>query len=442
MNQRNKKNTINQTQYNQNESLKYQLNSTITGNHIINRFDKITEKQISNVLCFSHLRWNFVFQRPQHLLTRWAKDVNVYYFEEPEFTDQDTISLKEVKDGKVTILTPILKLGTSEKEVSKYSEILLLKFIKINQIKDFIAWYYTPMALTFTSNIKPTLTIYDCMDELSGFKGAHPNLTKYEMALMNISDVVFTGGHHLFEHKKHLHKNIYPFPSSIDQEHFESGIGLPDPKDQKHIPHPRAGFFGVIDERLDIDLLDKIARNMPDFHFIMIGPVIKIDPETLPRHANIHYLGQKKYEELPIYLANWDVAILPFAKNESTKFISPTKTPEYLAAGKPVISTSIHDVVKPYGESNLVQIADTEDEFAQALQNALVQSKDIAWQLKVTNMLKTNSWDITYDKMRTIVGKSLMQKDKIEDDLFQLNLDPKNNNSGLRELKNLSNGTI
>jgi UDP-galactopyranose mutase len=279
------------------------------------------------------------------------------------------------------------------------------------------------------------------MDELTGFKGAHPDLTKNERRLMKLADVVFTGGHHLYEHKKDLHNNIYPFPSSIDQDHFESGKGKSDPSDQKSIPHPRAGFFGVIDERLDIELLGQLAAEMPDFHFIMIGPVVKIDPASLPKYSNIHYLGQKNYKELPQYLANWDVAILPFAKNDSTRFISPTKTPEYLAAGKPVVSTSIHDVVNPYGEKGLVQIADDVTAFAAAIRLALKQKEDATWIKKVSDNLKTNSWDITYDKMRKIVGKSLMQKDKIEEDLFQLNLTPGLSKLGLRELKNLNNET-
>lgn len=439
MNQRNNKESkiiINQT-----ENYKYQITRALNGTHATKGFEKLTERQVSSVICFSHLRWNFVFQRPQHLLTRWSKDVEVYYFEEPEFGDYDTISLKEAKDEHVTVLTPYLKYGMSENEANKYIEILLLKFIKMNKISDYIAWYYTPMAINFTKNLKPTLIIYDCMDELSGFKGAHPDIVRHERTLINMSDVVFTGGHHLYEHKKHLHDNIYPFPSSIDQDHFESGAESPDPFDQKNIPHPRAGFFGVIDERLDIELLDNLALAMPDFHFVMIGPVVKIDPDTLPRHFNIHYLGQKKYKELPQYLAHWDVAILPFAKNDSTKFISPTKTPEYLAAGKPVVSTSIRDVVKPYGEKGLVQIADSVTAFADAIRYSLNQRNDEAWIKKVSDNLRTNSWDITYEKMRKIIGKSLMQKDKIEEDLFQLNLKPGLIKPDMRELKNLNNET-
>lgn len=439
MNQREKKNQI--SNINQPEITSYQISNAINGTNATRGFEKLTEQQIANVICFSHLRWNFVFQRPQHLLTRWAKDVNVYYFEEPEFGDHDPIVLRETLDGNVTILTPLLKHGMSEIEVHRYTEILLLSYIKNKKIKNYISWYYTPMALSFTKNINPSIIIYDCMDELSGFKGAHPDLTKNERLLMKKADVVFTGGHHLYEHKRDLHENIHPFPSSIDREHFESGIGKTDPADQRNIPHPRVGFFGVIDERLDIELLDKVAQLLPEYHFIMIGPVVKIDKEQLPVHKNIHYLGQKNYSELPYYLGNWDIAILPFARNASTKFISPTKTPEYLAAGKPVVSTSIRDVVKPYGEKGLVQIADDPHDFSNAIKKALNQIKDETWKKKVKDNLRTNSWDITYDKMRKIVGKSLMQKEKIAEDLFQLNLNSRKNNLDLRELKNLNNET-
>lgn len=441
MNQGNKKQNISNNR-NPNENLKYQISRVLNGEQATRGFEQLTEKQILNVICFSHLRWDFVFQRPQHLLTRWAKDVNVYYFEEPILGDYDTISLKETKDeNNVIILTPYLKDGMSESEVNRYVEILLVKFLKTNKITDYLSWYYTPMAIKFTRTLKPTMIVYDCMDELSGFKGAHPELTKNESILMKRADIVFTGGHHLYEHKKQFHENIYPFPSSIDQEHFESGLGLPDPYDQKNIPHPRAGFYGVIDERLDIELLDGIAKAMPDFHFVMIGPIVKIDPSSLPRHGNIHYLGQKKYKELPAYLANWDVAILPFAKNDSTKFISPTKTPEYLCASKPVVSTSIRDVVMPYGEKGIVQIADNVTSFADAIRYSLGQKDDETWQKKVNEILRTNSWDLTYSKMRKIVGKSLMQKDKIEEDFFQLNLTPKKDKLGMRGLKKLKDET-
>jgi UDP-galactopyranose mutase len=371
----------------------------------------IEKPEIKNIICFSHLRWDFVFQRPQHLLTRWSKELPVYYIEEPVFGNFEVNFLKARNyNDNLTIITPHIQEESGEKEIQIYLEEAVKKLIQWNNISDYMFWYITPMAMPFTKNLNPTMVVYDCMDELSHFKGAHPDMIKNESALLKFADVVFTGGHYLYEYKKDKHNNIYPFPSSIDQKHFESGLSCADPADQASIPHPRVGFFGVIDERLNIDLLDGLARSLPNIHFVMIGPVVKIDPATLPRHANIHYLGQKAYAELPAYLGNWDIAFLPFAKNDSTRFISPTKTPEYLCCAKPVVSTSIRDVVVPYGEMGLVLISDTVSEFAIAIKKALQMTNDNSWKKKVKQVLKSNSWDLTWLGMKKIIYNTLIAK--------------------------------
>ncbi|HLP73032.1 MAG TPA: glycosyltransferase [Bacteroidales bacterium] len=367
--------------------------------------------RIKDVLCFSHLRWNFVFQRPQHLLSRWAREHRVFFIEEPVFTDHESNFLKTVYvDSRLIIITPHVSRRYGEAEVNGYLRESVIQIVSWYQVSKYLLWYLTPMAVEFTSGLSPEITVYDSMDELSSFRGAHPNMLKNEERLMKMADVVFTGGQSLYEYKKHRHHNIHPFPSSIDQRHFESGIDGPDPADQSGIGHPRVGFFGVLDERLDIDLLDKLALFMPDVNFIMIGPVVKIDPASLPKHENIFYLGQKNYSELPFYLGGWDVAILPFAKNESTRFISPTKTPEYLAAGKPVVSTSIHDVVIPYGELGLVEIADDAETFAFAVRKLLGRKDKSGWELMVKDQLKGNSWDLTWTRMRDVIYNTLEEK--------------------------------
>jgi UDP-galactopyranose mutase len=368
---------------------------------------------IKNIICFSHLRWNFVFQRPQHLLTRWARECRVFYFEEPIRGNFDTDFLRTVYSNSglnLTIITPYINDSRDSREINRFLTQSLKDIIKWYQIENYLLWYLTPMAVEFAADLDPEITVYDSMDELSCFKGAHPNMIPNENILLELADVVFTGGYNLYEYKKNRHNNIHPFPSSIDQKHFESGIGNPDPHDQSSIQHPRVGFFGVIDERLDIDLLSELAIRMPDVQFIMIGPVVKIDPEILPKHKNIHYLGQKKYGELPSYLANWDVAILPFAKNDSTRFISPTKTPEYLSAGRPVVSTSIRDVVVPYGEMGLVEIADNCVDFADAIRRLLNMKDKAGWSARVREHLKSNSWDLTWARMREVIYKTLDQK--------------------------------
>lgn len=363
----------------------------------------------TDLVCFSHLRWNFVYQRPQHLLSRFAKHYRVFFIEEPVFNAAKDICDITLNDEKVWVVVPHLKGNYSEAEevITRQKFLLNSLFIKM-QIEHYMFWYYTPMALRISNHFKPQLVIYDCMDELSAFKSAPGSIRELEAQLFNKADVVFTGGQSLYEAKKHCHHNIYPFPSSIDREHFyKARTFKTEPADQKIIPHPRIGFYGVLDERFDIDLVVEVAQRKPDWQMILIGPVVKIDPDSLPKLANLHYLGGKSYNELPSYLAGWDIAMIPFALNESTKYISPTKTPEYLAAGKPVISTSIRDVVNPYGENELVYIADTADQFIKAATFELGNKNKVVWKDKVDNFLSQNSWDRTWYKMLQLINESL-----------------------------------
>ena len=362
-----------------------------------------------DLLCFSHLRWGFVFQRPNHLLSRFSKHQRVFFIEEPIFQDgEDRFHIENYNDN-LYVVTPHLPHGLNAADVHKRLQKMISSLVLQMQINRFYSWYYTPMALPFTEHLNPELVVYDCMDELSAFKFAPPELIQYEKDLFAKADVVFTGGHSIFESKKNAHHNIYSFPSSIDKHHFGQARKMKtEPEDQKAIPQPRFGFFGVIDERFDIDLIDAVAKARPEWQFVLLGPVVKIDPATLPNHANIHYLGGKKYDELPSYIAGWDIALIPFAMNESTKFISPTKTPEYLAAGKPVISTPIRDVVSPYGDNKLVHIVSNAEEFIAAAETELAKTRRTAWQKKVDEFLAGNSWDRTWSQ--TVRQRRLMYK--------------------------------
>jgi UDP-galactopyranose mutase len=364
-----------------------------------------------DLLCFSHLRWGFVFQRPNHLLSRFSKHQRVFFIEEPMFTDGDEKLHIENYNENLYVVTPNLKHGLSTDEITKRLQKWITSLMLQMQVKRYYSWYYTPMALPFTEHLNPELVIYDCMDELSAFKFAPADITQREKTLFAKADIVFTGGHSIYEHKKKAHHNIYSFPSSIDKTHFGKARKIKsDPPDQAHIPHPRFGFFGVIDERFDIEMIDAVAKAKPDWHFVLLGPVVKIDPATLPMHDNIHYLGGKSYEELPSYIAGWDVATVPFAINESTRFISPTKTPEYLSAGKPVISTPIRDVVSPYGNNGLVHIVFNADEFIIAAENELAKKRKTAWLKKVDEFLVGTSWDRTWSQMVRNIEETLAQR--------------------------------
>jgi glycosyltransferase involved in cell wall biosynthesis len=353
-----------------------------------------------DLVCISHLRWDFVFQRPQHLLTRAARERRVFYIEEPQLVDQPTASMVTRRvAASLTVAVPHIPRTATRPETLRLQSELLQGFLQEEAITDFALWLYTPMALEFTHQLAPTTVVYDCMDELAGFAGAPPELVALEQELFQRAHVVFTGGHTLYEAKQTKHPNVHPFPSSVDVSHFaRARRHAHDPEDQRVIPHPRIGFYGVIDERMDYDLLRGVALARPDWHLVMIGPTAKVDPATLPTGSNIHYLGAKRYEELPDYIGGWDVAMLPFARNDATRFISPTKTPEYLAAGLPVVSTSIRDVVRPYGELGLAHIADTVDQFVAAIDAALRGSPQ-AHLAAADDYLQHLSWDRTWTAM-------------------------------------------
>ncbi len=368
-----------------------------------------------DLVCLSHLRWNFVYQRPQHLLSRCAKNRRVFFVEEPVFSAGTDWRLDvSIHESGVWVVVPHLSAEISEETGQKIQQEMLNDLLKAAEIQQYILWYYTPMAVSFTNHLKPVAVVYDCMDELSAFQGAHPQLKANESELLKRANVVFTGGHSLYEAKQHQHPNIHAFPSSIEKEHFaKARYFVEEPTDQKDIPHPRLGFFGVIDERMDIELLRGIAEAKPDWHLVIIGPVVKIDRAILPNNPNIHYLGGKSYQQLPEYLAGWDIAMLPFAINESTKFISPTKTPEYLAAGKPVISTPIRDVVHPYGEKGLVRIASNASEFVACAEEILKEGADsTSWLDEVDEFLADNSWDNTWGEMLGLIESAIEVRSK------------------------------
>ncbi|MEO6580913.1 MAG: glycosyltransferase family 1 protein, partial [Sphingomicrobium sp.] len=366
------------------------------------------------LLCLSHLRWDFVFQRPQQLMTRLAANNNVLFWEEPIFASPDAAATVERRTGApgLTVLTPRLPEGLTKEQQDEALE-MLLRAETQGTNKPLIRWFYTPMMLSFARGIEAECTVYDCMDELSGFDFAPAELKSLESELLAAADLVFTGGHSLYEAKSVLHPRVHAFPSSVDTSHFRTAREvMSEPSDQPCASGPRLGFVGVIDERFDRDLLKAAAAARPDWTFVMVGPVVKIDPDSLPVADNIHYLGGKQYAELPAYLAGWDVALMPFAINAATKFISPTKTPEYLAAGKPVVSTPIVDVVRQYGELEAVAIASTAREFIEACERmiALDRAPGAAWHFEVEMALSQMSWDNVVREMSELIHGVLRAK--------------------------------
>ena len=358
------------------------------------------------IVALSHLRWDFVYQRPQHLLSRAVRQHRVLYVEEPQ--RDAPIPFMEVREDAcgVTIAVPHLSASSTVSDL----RLLLDQQLARENIQNLVLWYYTPMALAFSDHLRPSAVVYDCMDELSAFAGAPPELPGAEVALLKRADLVLTGGHSLYVSKQRLHQNVHEFPSGVDVEHFAAARRIhDDPPDQSTIPKPRIGFFGVLDERLDRQLLASVAAQASGWAFVLIGPVTKINPNDLPHGPNLHYLGPKSYDDLPRYIAGWDVAMMPFALNAATKYISPTKTPEYLAAGKPVVSTPIADVVRTYGDIGLAHIADTPELFVQRIRDALCEPtpRRLA---RAQEVLSTQSWDEIWSRVSERVRAALIER--------------------------------
>ncbi len=362
------------------------------------------------LLVLSHLRWDFVFQRPQHLLTRAARDYQVFFVEEPVI-EGNRPGVRILDRGGVTVVQPLLPPDTDPAIARLHQGDVAERIAAQAEGRPLVLWYYTPMALAFGHRIAADAIVFDKMDELSAFAFAPPDLIALEGALMASADVVFTGGVSLYTAARDRNPEVHCFPSSIDAAHFGAARASvsADPADQLAIPRPRIGFFGVIDERMDLPLIAEVAARRPDWQLVMIGPTAKIDPASLPQAPNLHWLGGKAYADLPAYMAHWDVGWMPFAMNESTRFISPTKTPEFLAAGLPVVSSPIPDVVEPYGRRGLVAIAATASDSIAAIERLLAETgaERSARLALVDTHLAGNSWDATWAAMQTLISGAL-----------------------------------
>lgn len=361
---------------------------------------------MQTIIVMSHLRWDFVFQRPQHLLSRLAKHYQVVFFEEPVFYEKEHLAVISTPHPNVTVHTPHtpVKAAGFHDDQLPYLKPLVRQLILEHE--DHIAWFYTPMAISLLDELHPSLIVYDCMDELAAFKNSPKQLLQRENALFKTADIVFTGGPSLFRAKRERHPNVHCFPSSVDVKHFTRSLERTSADTHpalKLLPQPRLGFYGVIDERVDIDLIAKLADAHTEWQIILVGPVVKIDAAELPQRPNIHYLGQQPYSQLPRLLASWDVCLLPFALNESTRFISPTKTLEYMVAELPIISTNVPDVVELYGRA--VSVTTSTGEFISACEKALWETpQERADKTRAMHdIVSSGSWEATVEKMHRLL---------------------------------------
>lgn len=377
------------------------------------------------IVCLAHLGWDFVWQRPQHILSRLAQQYHypVYYINEPYLDPVPRATLKLVdqrpnlaayqtlfpdhddfarQDQTAVYVDLVTQLLTDEGVLCRNGEPAARRPL--------ILWFYTPMPYYFAERLPADLIVYDIMDELANFKGAPADIKQRATTLLAQADVAFAGGLSLYEAHRELHSNLHLFRSGVDVAHFRLHDDTPVAPEISGLPAPVLGYYGVIDERLDLALIDQVAADHPEWSVVLVGPVVKIDPATLPRRPNLHYPGMQPYERLPHFLKGFDVCLMPFAINEATRYISPTKTLEYMAARKPIVSTPVPDVVTVW--SDVVAIAETARDFGQAVEAALRQTPQMAAarHAREEAHLEHSRWDYIAEQMHAQIQAAWAQR--------------------------------
>src|SRR5581483_7979283 len=359
------------------------------------------------IVVHSHLRWDFVWQRPQQVLSRLARRAHVLFVEEPMVDagrTRPSFAHTAPVDG-VTRIVPHVPPNLRENECAA---VVVRDHVR-RQLRDLppharvVQWFYTPMpAPIMLGAFDEDAVVYDCMDELSAFRYAPPSLPARERLLLSHADVVFTGGPRLHTAKAGQHPNVHCFGCGVDTAHLSRALdeAVAIPTEIASLPRPVLGYVGVIDERLDYALLARLAEARA-WSVAMVGPVVKVDPSELPPAANLHWFGSRPYEALPAYLKGFDVALMPFALNEATTFINPTKTLEYMAAGRPIVSTPIADVVRQF--ASIVRIAPTADDFIDQCERPVDRHRI----QRGIESAATRSWDVTVDRMEALVDACL-----------------------------------
>lgn len=368
------------------------------------------------ILVHSHLRWDFVWQRPQQLFSRFAESRDILFVEEAQYLDDLLRPALERTEPHLNVHRVIPRLPTSYRDSESASLIavrtLLLELIGsrgdlAHRFDSPVQWFYTPMpAPTMLGAFNECAVVYDCMDELAQFRFAPSELVHRERFLLARADVVFAGGRALAESKARFHDNVHFFGCGVDAEHFSKAHDRTTvvPAPLAALRAPVLGYVGVIDERLDYALIAHVAEHMPHASVAMVGPVVKVDERDLPRRENIHWFGQQPYEALPAFVKGFDVCLMPFALNKATEFINPTKTLEYMASGKPIVSTPVPDVVRNF--TPIVSVAETARGYVRAVHEAL-EEPYVERRALAIERARQSSWESITVEMTRLIEKSI-----------------------------------
>lgn len=368
------------------------------------------------IIVHCHLRWDGVWQRPQQFLSRLAKKHPVLFCEGPTLVNEEITPRFEIKEASNAENVLVMQTFFP---ASKFSDGAWVDSERLRLLKEALAgelsgqfdspvqWFYDPMAVTaYAGNIGERAIVYDCMDQLSQFKFAPPELIQREVTLLEKADVVFCGGRKLREAKSRINSNCHFYGCGVDVEHFGKARleETPLPEDLQKMSRPVLGYFGVVDERLDYGLIAALADANPKWSVAIIGPVVKVDPASLPTRPNLYWLGRREYQQLPGYTKGFDVCLMPFALNEATEYINPTKACEYMATGTQIVSTAVPDVVSNFSE--VVDVAQNQEEFIEMCKRAVDRpsEKQIQAGLK---MAQENTWDYVVGKLEEHVSDVL-----------------------------------
>ncbi len=372
---------------------------------------RLATRPMTTLIVFSHLRWNVACERPRQLLSRLAGRFGIVFVEEPVPNAERAVLERLQPCAGVEVLRPHVtgSAGGFHDDHLPTVQALLADYLERHALDDYWLWFCTPMAVPLAAGLVPGGIVYDCVDDLAAFRQAPQQLLQRENMLFRLADLVFAGGQSLYESRRDRHADVHCLPSSVDAAHFSRPAGTdalartPEPAAQANLAGPRIGYFGAIDERVDLGLIRRLAADRPGWQLVMVGPVVGIDPAALPQAANIHWLGQQDHADLPAFVAGWDVCLLPFALDESTRFLSPTQTLEYMAAGKPIVGTPVRDVVTSHGA--IVRIAGTPEAFVSACEQALAQPPEAraAEQRLREAALARTSWNRTAARMADLI---------------------------------------
>jgi glycosyltransferase involved in cell wall biosynthesis len=371
------------------------------------------------IIAHSHLAWDWVWQRPQQFLSRLSRKHRVLFIETraPDPALVAPLAKCETLENFPNLTVLRIQFPSWRWEDADYVDLERRNLVQqalagplAGKFDDAVQWFYDPMAVkAFAGHLGEVATVYDCMDELSQFAGAPVELVEREAALLARADVVFAGGRRLHEAKSRHHSNCHFYGCGVDREHFGKARHPQTvvPPDLSHLPKPVLGYFGVVDERLDYDLIAALADANPRWSVAMIGPVMKIEEHVLPRRRNLHWLGGRDYSQLPAYCKGFDVCLMPFARNKATEFINPTKALEYMATGRMIVSSAIPDVVRNFGD--IIKVASGHEEFISLCQQALSSCDSDAIE-RGLSLAAENSWDSIVSRLEMHIDEVLQQK--------------------------------